>query len=230
MTVNHVLLTENKEPNQNVHAQMINLKHKPENVTIVHTDVKHVKVPQTIVLNVLMKTEFSTIVCVILPMDGSKLMDKRNVKNVLSNVQNVKTVLLNVLNVLLTEFKIATQIVYVQLNNTPMKMEYVNHVTTNVQLVQEALIIVILVKISENYQTVPVQKDGIMMEPTPYVNNVYQNVLHVKMVTNVQNVPKKELPILNQNAHAQKVNMKKKVHVTLVIPNVIHVLALLTIV
>jgi predicted amino acid-binding ACT domain protein len=60
-----------------------------------------------------------------------------------------------------------------------MKTEYASLATINAQLVQELLTLVILVKISEKCQIVNVQKDGIMMKPTPYVNNVYQNVLHV---------------------------------------------------
>lgn len=133
--------------------------------------------------------------------------------------------MITVTYVTLTENLVLNHYAHAQTNNTLVKTEHVSHVTTNVKFVYQP-ILVMIVKTSEKEKIVTAQLDTMITESTPNVNNVYQNVLNVKMVRLVPYVLLKDSQELNLIAHAQKDNMKPKTLAMIVMSNVNLVLEL----
>jgi len=116
---------------------------------------------------------------------------------------------------------------HVLLVNMPMPMEDVKNVLINVLNVQEQRTIVILVLTLEFGQNVTALLNTGMMEPQ-YVEIVYQNVQHVKIMKYVPNVKTPEflltqMEISMKHAHAQVNNSNLNITVTLVMFNVLNV-------
>jgi hypothetical protein len=158
---------------------------------------------------------------VIVMLDIMKLMDKKLVKHVQSNVKLVLTPIL-VLNVLLIEKQEVNQNAHAQVNNSQMQTENAKIVTTLVQNVSTPTHVP-FVKPQELPKLVFAQLDNTMMDLPQDAQIVYQNVLNVITVTHVQYVKQTELQF-HQTAHAQMVNMNSKMNAKIVKSNVILVL------